>query len=115
MDLSLVDGGGLFVVRLWGTPAARCWIFRFLFLLEFCGMRLPPDVGCFAVCLALEWGRGWVGLPSGDGDGMKSWNGYGDGLRYPLNMLFSLVILHTVAFQSPMYMLYWFGIGCVAK
>ena len=23
-------------------------------------MRLPPDVGCFAVCLVLEWGRGWV-------------------------------------------------------
>ena len=36
-----------------------------------CGMRLPPDVGCLVICLALEWVQGWDGfLKSGDGDGL---------------------------------------------
>ena len=40
--------------------------------------------------------------------------GNGDGLGYSLNMLFRLT-LHTNPFQVPMYILCWFGNGCVAN
>ena len=34
----------------------------FVFFGIFCGMCLPPNVGCFAVCLVLGWVRGWDGI-----------------------------------------------------
>ena len=61
---------------LWDAPAAGLWVFCYLFVVGVqripkrvaravcwlwgCGVRLPPDRGCFVACLVLEWRGGWV-------------------------------------------------------
>ena len=57
VDRSLVGRGGLVIVVLWGTPAARYGMSCFFLFWNFlCGyvMSLPPDIGCLVIRLLLE-------------------------------------------------------------